>query len=185
MRLSRMIGNILGFSRDRPREGPFDAHGSPPGSARPSPRTLPASPSRPLPPRLTLVGDRDVFRQVADNLAGATPSAAMGGKAASRYPGCAGGKADRALRLLFRIPGPASPRKSIAALRALRIRLPAGTGLGLSIVSSLCERSGWSIRCAPTPRTAAAPTCFAVEIPRQASASDTTDRPRSGPCGES
>jgi two-component system sensor histidine kinase PilS (NtrC family) len=66
-----------------------------------------------LPGGLVLIGDRDVFRQVADNLA-RNASVAMGGTgtfAVSSEPGPGGG-----LRLLFSDTGPGFPKEVRARL---------------------------------------------------------------------
>ena len=81
-----------------------------------------------------------MFRQVADNLA-RNASAAMDGKGrfkVSLEVPAAGGKADRALRLLFEDSGPGFPREVKARLFEPFVSgSRTGTGLGLSIVRSL------------------------------------------------
>jgi signal transduction histidine kinase len=144
MRMSRLIGNILGFSKDRPLESrPFRPREALLESREAQRAEFPGVEwSLSVPEGLTLSGDRDVFRQLAENLA-RNASHAMGGEgglAISWEPRGGGG----ALR--FTDTGPGLPK-------AVRARLfepfvsgsRAGTGLGLSIVKSLCERMGWTI----------------------------------------
>jgi signal transduction histidine kinase len=168
MRLSRLIGNILGLSRDMPlEEKPFLPAEVLAALATAHAQDFPdVGFEIRLPEGLTLIGDRDVFRQVADNLA-RNASAAMGGKGSftvSSEPG-----AGRGLRLLFSDTGPGLPKDVRARLFEPFVSgSKAGTGLGLSIVRSLCERAGWAVRlhADAADGAGAARTCFAVEIPR-------------------
>lgn len=166
MRLSRLIGNILGLSRDMPlEEKPFH-----PAETLEALRTAHAQDFpgveflSHLPEGLTLIGDRDVFRQVADNLA-RNASAAMGGRGTFRVSAEAG--PGGVLRLNFEDTGPGLPKDVRARLFEPFVSgSKAGTGLGLSIVRSLCERAGWTVRLSADAAAGAGKTCFAVEIPR-------------------
>lgn len=168
MRLSRLIGNILGLSRDMPlEERPFDPAEVLSALAASHAQDFPGVEfAAELPAGLVLVGDRDVFRQVADNLA-RNASAAMEGRGSFRVtaaPRDRGG----ALRLLFADTGPGFPREVKARLFEPFVSgSKAGTGLGLSIVRSLCERAGWTVRLAADATDGTGPTCFAVEIPSE------------------
>jgi signal transduction histidine kinase len=164
MRLSRMINNILGFSKDRPLESrPF----APLGALRESREAqLPDFPevewTLDAPETLMLLGDRDAFRQLAENLA-RNASNAMGGKGTFKVTWEARGKGGT---MLFSDSGPGLPK-------AVRGKLfepfvsgsKTGTGLGLAIVKSLCERMGWSIALAADAGAGGKRTCFEVGIP--------------------
>lgn len=174
MRLSRLIGNILGLSRDQPlEERPF--------SPREALERLRESHAQDhpgveweiaVPGSLSLIGDRDVFRQVADNLA-RNAAIAMGGK--GRFlvglGGAAGG--DRpagagCIRLLFTDTGPGFPKDVKARLFEPFVSgSKSGTGLGLSIVRSLCDRAGWGVRLLTDAAGGSGPTCFAVDVPAE------------------
>ncbi|HKP96285.1 MAG TPA: HAMP domain-containing sensor histidine kinase [Fibrobacteria bacterium] len=188
MRLSRMIGNILGFSRDRPLEAePFRPLAAL-GEARETQRLdFPGVEwILEVPGDLTLLGDRDAFRQLAENL-GRNASGAMGGKGSVTVTWEARGRGG-ALR--FEDSGPGLPK-------AIRGRLfepfvsgsKTGTGLGLAIVKNLCERAGWTIALVSDAGADGKPTCFEVGIPGNrmappakaaegASAKDGTGTPR-------
>jgi len=166
MRLSRLIGNILGLSRDTPlEERPFavrealegvrDSHaGEFPGIAW----------ELDVPPAFALSGNRDAFRQVADNLA-RNAAAAMGG--AGRFRVALEEDGGRAA-LLFSDTGPGFPAEVKARLFEPFVSgSKAGTGLGLSIVRSLCERSGWTIRLSGDAADGTGPTSFEVAVPRE------------------
>lgn len=164
MRLSRMIGNILGFSRDRPLEHrPFAPLGALQEAREGQRQEFPdVEWTWRIPPELVLIGDRDAFRQVADNL-GRNASHAMAGKGAITVTWESRGRNGA---LLFSDTGPGLPK-------AIRGRLfepfvsgsRTGTGLGLSIVKSLCERAGWSIALAADAGADGRPTCFEVDVP--------------------
>lgn len=168
MRLSRLIGNILGFSKDRELESkPFQPLGALQELREAHRMDFPGVEWRiDLPPGLTLLGDRDAFRQVADNLA-RNASNAMEGKGSIQVTFAAEAQGKAGGRLLFTDSGPGLPK----ALRA-RMFEPfvsgsrTGTGLGLAIVKSLCERSGWTIALAADAAVDGKPTCFALSIPR-------------------
>jgi signal transduction histidine kinase len=166
MRLSRLIGNILGLSRDTPlEEKPFR-----PAEALEALRTAHAQDfpgvafESIVPADLGLIGDRDAFRQVADNLA-RNASIAMGGRGAFKVS--AARLPDGGLRLRFADTGPGFPRDVRARLFEPFVSgSKAGTGLGLSIVRSLCERAGWRIELVSDAGDGGGETCFAVDIPR-------------------
>lgn len=172
MRLSRLIGNILGLSRDRPlEERPFDAREAVERLRESHAQDFPGVAfENALPEGLSLIGDRDVFRQVADNLA-RNAAAAMGGQGTFRVslerPATgARGRRDGGLRLRFTDSGPGLPGDVKARLFEPFVSgSKAGTGLGLSIVRSLCERAGWEVRLAADAADGEGPTCFAVDVP--------------------
>lgn len=165
MRLSRLIGNILGFSKDRPLVAePF----------RPREAILEAREAQRLeyaevewevnvPEDAVLKGDREVFRQVAENLA-RNAANAMGGKGRfqvvleKRARGCA---------FLFSDTGPGLPKSVRGRLfEPFASGSKTGTGLGLSIVKNLCERSGWTISLITDAAADGRATCFEVAMPR-------------------
>ena len=146
MRLSRLIGNILGFSKDQPLAGQAVPSAGGHRWKRAS-RNAPEFPGVEwtigVPADLSLCrGIEDVFRQVAENLA-RNAANAMGGKGAYRGTGSRAGAGGR---FCSRIRARDCPRRCGRGCSSLSSpdRRP-GTGLGLSIVKSLCERSGWTI----------------------------------------
>lgn len=165
MRLSRMIGNILGFSKDQrlesrpfhPRQALMEAlefqRGDFPGVEW----------TVVVPEDLMLTGDRDAFRQISENLI-RNASNAMGGKGGVSVAWQGRGKGGA---FLFSDTGP-------GLSKAVRARLfepfvsgsKTGTGLGLSIVRSLCEKSGWTIALASNAGVDGKPTCFEVGVPK-------------------
>jgi signal transduction histidine kinase len=165
MRMSRLIGNILGFSKDRPmqarpfgpREALMESRESQRGDFPGVEWTLD------VPEDLVLNGDRDVFRQLAENLA-RNACNAMGGKGSLIV---AWEARERGGALRFSDTGPGLPK-------AVRDRLfepfvsgsRTGTGLGLSIVKNLCERLGWSIALIADAGVDGKPTCFEIGIPK-------------------
>ncbi|MEO7424383.1 MAG: HAMP domain-containing sensor histidine kinase [Fibrobacteria bacterium] len=165
MRLSRMIGNILGFSRDRPLEAkPFR-----PLAALQEAREIlrldfpGVEWILSLPEDLALVGDRDAFRQLAENL-GRNASNAMKGSGNLKVTWEAREKGGA---LLFTDSGPGFPRQMRGRMFEPFVSgSKTGTGLGLAIVKSLCERSGWAIALVSDAGADGRPTCFEVGIPR-------------------
>jgi signal transduction histidine kinase len=165
MRLSRMIGNILGFSRDRPLEAkPFR-----PLAALQEARDIQRLDFPgvewilSLPEDLALVGDRDAFRQLAENL-GRNASNAMKGIGTLKVTWEAREKGGA---LLFTDSGPGFPKDMRGRMFEPFVSgSKTGTGLGLAIVKSLCERSGWAIALASDAGVDGRPTCFEVGIPR-------------------
>ncbi len=165
MRLSRLIGNILGFSKDRPLEAkPFPPRQALTESREAQRADFPGVEwTISVPGDLILSGDRDVFRQLAENLA-RNASNAMGGKGSLSVTWEA---RERGGALLFTDTGPGLPK-------AVRARLfepfvsgsRTGTGLGLSIVKSLCERLGWTIALTADAGVDGRPTCFEIGIPK-------------------
>src|SRR5690606_3354907 len=165
MRLSRLITNILGFSKDRPLQAkPFRPREALLEAREAQSREFPGVEwALEVPADAILPGDGEVFRQVAENLA-RNAANAMGGKGLftvsleARGRGCA---------FLFADTGPGIPK-------AVRSRLfepfvsgsKTGTGLGLSIVKTLCERSGWTINLISDAAGGKSPTCFEVAVPR-------------------
>ncbi len=166
MRLSRMIGNILGFSKDRPLVAkPFRPLGALQEAREVQRLDFPGVEwSLDLPEDLTLVGDRDAFRQLAENL-GRNASNAMNGKGNVRVTWEARGRGGA---MLFTDSGPGFPKTMRGRMFEPFVSgSKTGTGLGLAIVKSLCERSGWTIALESDAGADGKPTCFAVGIPRQ------------------
>jgi signal transduction histidine kinase len=165
MRLSRLISNILGLSRDRPVESkPFFPREVLEGLRDALAQELPGVQwALETPADLAITGDRDLFRQVADNLA-RNAAAAMGGRgrfrvAAERLPGAG-------IRFLFEDAGPGLPAHVRARLFEPFVSgSKAGTGLGLSIVRNLCERAGWRVSLLSDAAAGRGPTRFAVDVP--------------------
>lgn len=144
MRLSRLIDDILTFSRRRPlaRE-PFDAR----AAAEQSVLRL-----RELHPRvevavgfadgLRLVGDRDAWNHVAGNLLRNAAEAMEGSGRIEVRAEISGG----ACLVVFSDTGPGVPSELESGLFDPFVSgSRTGTGLGLAIVKNLCERSGWDI----------------------------------------
>lgn len=167
MRLARLISNILGFSRDRPLAArPFQ-----PRSALEAARTALAGEfpgvawTVSVPDDLSLAGDMDAFRQMAENL-GRNASNAMGGQGTFEVTWEARG-AGGAMR--FADSGPGLPKAVKAKLFEPFVSgSKTGTGLGLSIVKSLCERSGWTLTLVTDRAADGKPTCFEIGMPRKA-----------------
>jgi signal transduction histidine kinase len=172
MRLSRLIGNILGFSKDRTLDvKPFQPRGALLELREAHRMDFPEVKwNVELPSELIVQGDRDAFRQVADNLA-RNASHAMAGKGNLHVTFDAEARAKNGkacARLLFTDSGPGLPK-------AIRARMfepfvsgsKTGTGLGLSIVKSLCDQSGWTVELASDAAVDGKPTCFAVSVPRE------------------
>lgn len=171
MRLSRLIGNILGFSKDRPLQANPFPHFSPREALLQSRETQRAEfPgvewSVRVPEDLTLSGDRDLFRQLAENLARNAANAMGGrGKLIAEWLPRPGKGRSGAFR--FSDTGPGLPK-------AVRARLfepfvsgsRTGTGLGLSIVKNLCERMGWTVALISDAGTDGKPTCFEIGVPK-------------------
>lgn len=167
MRLSRLIGNILGFSKDKPLEtGPFFPRAALDEAAAALAGEFPGvAVDIDVPADLRLAGDRDAFRLVAENLA-RNAANAMGGRGRI---GIAWEDRGKGGAMRFSDTGPGLPKD-------VRQRLfepfvsgsKTGTGLGLSIVKSLCERSGWSLALTSDRAEGGAPTCFEIGIPRKA-----------------
>lgn len=165
MRLSRLITNILGFSKDRPLQAkPFQPREALLEAREAQNREFPEVEwIIDIPGDATLLGDKEIFRQVAENLA-RNAANAMGGKGRftvsleRRGRGCA---------FLFSdtgpgIPGPVRQRLFEPFVSGSKT----GTGLGLSIVKNLCERSGWTINLISDAAGGKSPTCFEVSVPR-------------------
>ena len=169
MRLSRLIGNILGLSRDKPlEERPFSPREAVERLREGHAQDFPAVAwENEVPAGLSLIGDRDVFRQIADNLA-RNASIAMGGKGRFRVGAGMAPAGKGGVRILFTDTGPGLPRDVKARLFEPFVSgSRSGTGLGLSIVRSLCERSGWVVLLAADAAAGPGPTCFAVDIPAE------------------
>ena len=171
MRLSRLIGNILGFSKDRPLESkPFQPRGVLRDLREAHRMDFPQVEwIMDVPGELIVIGDRDSFRQIADNLA-RNASNAMGGRGKFEITYLdndrdAGSKSGG--QILFTDSGPGLPKAIIARMFEPFVSgSKTGTGLGLSIVKSLCERSGWTIHLAANASTDQKPTCFALGVPK-------------------
>lgn len=165
MRLSRLIGGILGFSRERPlEERPFSPREALESLRAPHAHDFPGVElDLEVPEHLVLLGDRDAFRQVAENLV-RNASAAMGGKGRARISAEARG---RGVALLFADTGPGLPPAVKARLFEPFVSgSRTGTGLGLSIVRSLCERGGWTVRLASNAADGKGETRFEVLVPK-------------------
>jgi signal transduction histidine kinase len=181
MRLSRLIGNILGFSMDKPLE------------ARPfAPRKILEAVSGALaaefpgvamaldvPEDLSLAGDEDAFRQMAENLA-RNAAQAMGGRGGLRVAWRAREGGGGSIRFSDSGPGlPKDVRKRL--FEPFVSGSKTGTGLGLSIVRNLCERAGWTLGLAADKAADGKPTCFEIGIPaRKRESADSGGRPRPG-----
>ncbi len=167
MRLSRLIGNILGFSKDRPLESrPF-----PPRLGLDSARAALTTQfpgvtwTLSVPEGLSLPGDRDAFRQMAENLA-RNACHAMGGQGSIEVTWEERGRGG-ALRFID--SGPGLPKAVRAKLFEPFVSgSKTGTGLGLAIVKSLCDRSGWTLVLAADAAVDGKPTCFEVGVPKKA-----------------
>lgn len=163
MRLSRLIGNILGFSKDKPLESkPFPPRAALEAASVSLAAEFPGvTIALDLPAGLSLTGDSDAFRQMAENLA-RNAAQAMGGQGNIQvtWEARGGGGAIR-----FSDSGPGLPKE-------VRRRLfepfvsgsKTGTGLGLSIVRSLCERAGWTLALVSDKAVDGKPTCFEIGI---------------------
>ena len=165
MRLSRMIGNILGFSKDRPLEAkPFAALAALQEASGLQRQDFPGVEwILEIPEDLTLLGDRDAFRQLAENL-GRNASNAMGGKGTIHVTWAA---RERGGAMRFEDSGPGLPKSVRGRLFEPFVSgSKTGTGLGLSIVKSLCERAGWTIALASDAGVDGKPTCFEVSVPK-------------------
>lgn len=182
MRLSRLIGNILGFSKDKPLEAkPFAPRAALDAAAASLAAEFPGvSLALDVPADLSLTGDADAFRQMAENLA-RNGAQAMGGQGSIRvtWEGRGRGGAMR-----FCDSGPGLPRD-------VRKRLfepfvsgsKTGTGLGLSIVRNLCERAGWTLALVADKAAGGEATCFEIGVPgknRESAEGGGQPRPRGG-----
>jgi signal transduction histidine kinase len=168
MRLSRLIGNILGFSKDRPLQArPFPPREALLQSREAQRAEFPGVEwSIRVPEDLSLSGDPDLFRQLAENLA-RNAANAMGGKGRLTAEWLPHPDKRRGGAFRFSDTGPGLPK-------AVRARLfepfvsgsRAGTGLGLSIVKNLCERMGWTIALIADAGADGKPTCFEIGVPK-------------------
>lgn len=160
MRLSRLIGDILSFSRERPL-APVEF----------SPRAIidsmrhRATAAWPgvivenaVPPDVLLTGDTDAFVQIGDNLLRNAAAATNGnGRVSIGFE-----RRGRDGCLLFSDSGPGIPSSM-----ADRVFEPfvsgskSGTGLGLAIVRTLCERNGWRIS---ARNNSAGGACFEIAV---------------------
>ena len=166
MRLSRMIGNILGFSKDRPLESkPFQPRGALSEVRETHRMEFPnVEWEVELPGELIILGDRDSFRQIADNLA-RNASRAMGEKGHFKVTYHTSYHAKAAGNILFSDSGPGLPKEIRGKLFEPFVSgSKTGTGLGLAIVQSLCERCDWKIAVESDGSQMGKPTCFALRI---------------------
>ena len=167
MRLSRLIGNILGFSNEKPLEAKaFPPRAVLEEAATALGREFPeVAWTVSVPESLSLSGDADAFRQMAENLA-RNAAHAMGGKGGFTVSWEERGKGG-AMRFADTGPGfPKAVRKHM--FEPFVSGSKTGTGLGLSIVRSLCERSGWSLSLTSDRAQGDEPTCFEIGIPKKA-----------------
>ncbi len=178
MRLSRLISNILGLSKDKSLEfKPFQPRGALLELRETHRKEFPdVEWSINIPSDLVLIGDRDSFRQVADNL-GRNASHAMTGKGTFRVtyrPDGHDRKGPKGGTLLFTDSGPGLPpdiRKRM--FEPFVSGSKTGTGLGLSIVKSICTRAGWTIGLEANAADNGASTCFSLWIPVSSITRDT------------
>jgi signal transduction histidine kinase len=166
MRLSRLIGNILGFSKDKPLEAkPFAPRAVLDEAAAALGKEFPGVAwTVAVQEGLSLHGDADAFRQMAENLA-RNAAHAMGGKGGFAVSWEERGKGG-AMRFADTGPGfPKDVRKRL--FEPFVSGSKTGTGLGLSIVKSLCERSGWTLSLTADRAAGDAATCFEIGIPKK------------------
>lgn len=166
MRLSRLIGNILGFSKEQKLEiKPFQPRGALLELREMHRMDFPEVEWEiDLASDLIIMGDRDAFRQIADNLA-RNASNAMKGRGNFKVTFQVLEKKEKQIspfwkkknasqnwsgEIVFTDNGAGLPDE-------LRDKLfepfvtgsKTGTGLGLAIVKSLCEKMGWVIYLKP------------------------------------
>ena len=166
MRLARLISAILGFSQDRPLETkPFSPRAALDEAAAAVAGDFPGvAIAIGVPADLGLIGDRDAFRQIAENLA-RNAAHAMGGTGRIDMDWEVRGKGG-ALR--FADSGPGLPKEVKKRLFEPFVSgSKTGTGLGLSIVKNLCERSGWTIELVSDGAEGGERTCFEIGVPRK------------------
>jgi two-component system OmpR family sensor kinase len=164
MRLSRLIGNILGFSKDKPLEAkPFAPRTALEAASASLAAEFPGvSMALDVPAELSLLGDADAFRQMAENLA-RNAAQAMEGRGNIQVTWEGRGKGG-AIRFSDSGPGlPESVRKRL--FEPFVSGSKTGTGLGLSIVRNLCERAGWTLTLASDNARDGKPTCFEIGVP--------------------
>jgi signal transduction histidine kinase len=170
MRLSRLIGNILGLSKDQALESkPFQPRGALLELRETHRKEFPEVEWHlEIPSHLILIGDRDSFRQIADNLA-RNASHAMGGKGTFHVtyrPDGRDRKGPKGGTLLFTDSGPGlSPEIRKRMFEPFVSGSKTGTGLGLSIVKNLCLRSGWFISLESNAADKGPRTCFSLWVP--------------------
>jgi signal transduction histidine kinase len=165
MRLSRLISNILGFSKDQRLESrPFNPRQALMEAMESQRNDFPGVEwTVAVPEDLVLTGDKDAFRQITENLA-RNASNAMGGKGSVSVAWESRGKGGA---FLFSDSGPGLPKAVKArAFEPFVSGSKTGTGLGLPIVKSLCEKSGWTIALASDAGADGKPTCFEVGVPK-------------------
>lgn len=178
MRLSRIINNILGFSRSQPLEGKaFPISGAAGFAAE---RVAAESPGMKIEDRLPagawVHGDPEAARQVLENLMRNAAQAA-GGRGRVLLE-AEEGRAGWEIRVAD--DGPGLPEHLTGSVFDPFVTTKnAGTGLGLAIVKTLCERMGWQIEwMQPLRRAAAYPemrtgSCFVISAPKAVAAPET------------
>jgi len=147
MRLSRLVDDILSFSREkRLLQEPFspaealEAFVASCGELYPN-----VTVSLNISQQLRLIGDRDAFVQIAANLM-RNAAAAMEGKGRIEIGEHIRG---RSLHLCFTDNGPGiDPALAPNVFEPFVSGSRNGTGLGLAIVRALCEANGWNIELA-------------------------------------
>jgi len=162
MRLSRLIGDILGFSKEQPmRREPFGpAEALAAISAGLCEECADVNLAVTGMVDIALVGDGDAFRRILENLV-RNAARAMDGRGAVNVDFSEHGKS-LVMRVADTGPGvPAEVRDRI--FEPFVSGSAAGTGLGLAIVKTLCDRNGWTIELAPSPQGA----CFICTFPEK------------------
>ncbi|MBD3421400.1 MAG: hypothetical protein GF398_14885 [Chitinivibrionales bacterium] len=164
MRLSRLISDILSFSRER----------KPARDTIPLQTTLIEAKEVLLqkyphitfdlqaPGGLCIIGDKDAFVQIVSNLwRNAIQAMQESGRLTVE---CIFD--NRKMKMQFKDSGPGIPHTLAGHIFDPFVSgNKTGTGLGLSIVKTLCERNGWSIRLLRQQRQGA---CFEIELPEDA-----------------
>ncbi len=172
MRLSRLITNILSFSKDRPLENkPFQPLGVLNEVRESQKMQFPEVEWKiEVGGDLILMGDRDSFRQVVENITRNATNAMKGkGNVQVTYQNeVFDQKFKGAGLLLFTDSGPGLPKNIRAKMfEPFFSGSKTGTGLGLAIVKSLCDRSGWNISLISNAAEENKPTCFRLRIPKE------------------
>ncbi len=166
MRLSRLINNILSFSKEKTMDKyPFSVllvlQECQAGLEVLHPEV---HWDFKIPSNLQLIGDKDAFRQIAENLLRNAIQALAGkGRLCVAFENKISGKN----QLLFLDNGPGVSMAVKAKLfEPFVSESESGTGLGLAIVKKLCEKLDWNI----SVQTATLPyqTAFVLEFPSEA-----------------
>lgn len=161
MRLSRLVSDVLSFSRHKEllRE-PFDPREQLETAREQLAETFPdVAVSIDIPSRTRLIGDPDAFLQIATNL---MRNAAKAMEGNGRIAIIAESWKKR-VRLCFADTGPGIDKNLIPKLFDPFVSgSKTGTGLGLAIVRTLCEASGWRVELRSADK---GNTCLCIDIP--------------------